>query len=210
MGPPRMWKSGPESFQVIILDPKLPGEDGLYLLQRLRGNGLDTPVLVLTARTGLAEKIRALHLGADDFMSMPFDLDDLLERLGALGRPAHCRLEIAEILEKGAASMRKTRYDLLMFGILLAFTLVTWGCGTNSTNTSPTKGSSGRQARVSCPRRDHRKLAGPGPEGKNSVQEANRPGGQAVRVVRMGVVQADSVSAFLNPARSCRRLSRDS
>ena len=79
-------------FEVIILDPELPAEDGLCLLQRWRSNGLPTPVLVLTARSGVAEKVRALNLGADDFLGMPFDLDDLLGRLRVLGKLPQGRL----------------------------------------------------------------------------------------------------------------------
>jgi DNA-binding response OmpR family regulator len=79
-------------FEVIILNPELPAEDGLCLLQRWRSNGLPTPVLVLTARSGVAEKVRALNLGADDFLEMPFDLDDLLGRLRILGKLLQRRL----------------------------------------------------------------------------------------------------------------------
>jgi DNA-binding response OmpR family regulator len=73
-------------FDVIVLDLSLPGLDGLELLQRLRGDGNLTPVLVLTARGAVGERIAGLDAGADDYLAKPFDLDELIARLGALTR----------------------------------------------------------------------------------------------------------------------------
>jgi two-component system response regulator TctD len=69
-----------------VLDLSLPGLDGLELLQRLRGDGNLTPVLVLTARGAVGERIAGLNAGADDYLAKPFDLDELIARLGALTR----------------------------------------------------------------------------------------------------------------------------
>ena len=80
-------------YEAIILDARLPNEDGLALLRRWRGEGLTTPVLVLSARAGPGEKSRALGLGADDYLALPFALDDLLDRVRDLaGRGAPLRL----------------------------------------------------------------------------------------------------------------------
>ncbi|WP_432726909.1 response regulator transcription factor [Variovorax sp. W6] len=73
-------------FDVVVLDLSLPGLDGLELLQRLRGDGNRTPVLVLTARGAVGERIAGLNAGADDYLAKPFDLDELIARLGALTR----------------------------------------------------------------------------------------------------------------------------
>lgn len=74
------------TYDAIILDLMLPKVDGLTLLQRWRAAGLKTHVLVLTARDSLDDKLRGLNLGADDYLTKPFDLAELLARIRALGR----------------------------------------------------------------------------------------------------------------------------
>jgi DNA-binding response OmpR family regulator len=77
------------SFDVIILDPNLPEEDGLRRLQGWRRAGLRTPVLVLTTRAGDADKAYALNLGADVYLTMPFELTHVFTHLRALVRARH-------------------------------------------------------------------------------------------------------------------------
>ena len=74
------------SFDVIALDLTLPGLDGLELLRRLRDGGSHTPVLVLTARGAVGERVTGLNAGADDYLAKPFDLEELVARLQALTR----------------------------------------------------------------------------------------------------------------------------
>ena len=71
---------------VVVLDLSLPGLDGLQVLDRARKQGLITPVLILTARGTVGDRIMGLNLGADDYLPKPFDLDELEARLRALGR----------------------------------------------------------------------------------------------------------------------------
>ena len=71
---------------IIILDLNIPGEDGLHLLQRMRNAGIDTPVLILTARSSVGDRIAGLNAGGDDYLSKPFDLDELEARIRALSR----------------------------------------------------------------------------------------------------------------------------
>jgi DNA-binding response OmpR family regulator len=71
---------------LILLDLMLPGLDGLRLLETLRSEGIDTPVLVLTAKGDEADKVRGLRDGADDYVTKPFALRELLARVGALLR----------------------------------------------------------------------------------------------------------------------------
>jgi two-component system OmpR family response regulator len=73
-------------YDVLLLDWMLPGVDGLTVCRRLRTAGVTTPVLVLTARGDVADRIRGLDAGADDYLPKPFDLDELLARLRALRR----------------------------------------------------------------------------------------------------------------------------
>lgn len=77
-----------EHFDLVILDLGLPDDDGLNVLSRLRKRGRSIPVLVLTARFTLQEKIRAFDLGADDFLMKPFEQAELAVRCRALLRRA--------------------------------------------------------------------------------------------------------------------------
>jgi two-component system response regulator TctD len=71
---------------VVVLDLTLPGLDGLQVLAQARGMGLTTPVLILTARGTVGDRIVGLNTGADDYLPKPFDLDELEARLRALSR----------------------------------------------------------------------------------------------------------------------------
>ena len=75
-------------FDVCVLDLGLPDEDGLHLLVRWRSQGLALPVLVLTARDAVDQRIEGLQTGADDYLVKPFDLHELASRLHALLRRA--------------------------------------------------------------------------------------------------------------------------
>lgn len=78
---------------VLILDLGLPDGDGMSLLARLRARGNDIPVLVLTARDAVTDRVAGLRGGSDDYLVKPFDLDELVARLQALRRRSggHCR-----------------------------------------------------------------------------------------------------------------------
>jgi two-component system response regulator TctD len=71
---------------VVILDLSLPGLDGLQVLEQARRGGLSTPVLILTARGTVGDRVIGLNTGADDYLPKPFDLDELEARLRALAR----------------------------------------------------------------------------------------------------------------------------
>jgi len=75
-----------DSFDLAIVDIGLPGIDGLELTRRLRTRGVSMPVLILTARDALQDRVQGLDLGADDYMLKPFELPELLARLRALLR----------------------------------------------------------------------------------------------------------------------------
>lgn len=77
-----------ETFDLAVVDIGLPGADGLTLVRRLRNEGSGLPILVLTARDTLADKVRALDLGADDFLMKPFEQAELAARCRALIRRA--------------------------------------------------------------------------------------------------------------------------
>lgn len=75
-----------EDFDLAVLDLGLPRQDGLTVLRKLRASGKDTPVLILTARDTVADRVAGLDAGADDYLIKPFDLDELSARLRALSR----------------------------------------------------------------------------------------------------------------------------
>lgn len=77
-----------EHFEIIVLDIGLPGMDGFDVLKALRSEHYEQPVLLLTARDTLVDKVTGLDAGADDYLLKPFDLDELLARLRALSRRA--------------------------------------------------------------------------------------------------------------------------
>lgn len=74
------------SFDLIVLDLMLPGMDGWEVLRWLRGAGLQTPVLILTARDDVSERVRGLEIGADDYLVKPFAFSELLARVRTILR----------------------------------------------------------------------------------------------------------------------------
>ena len=75
-----------QSFDAIVLDVMLPGRDGLSVLRQLREQRNHVPVILLTAREGLSERVEGLNLGADDYITKPFSIEELIARLRAVWR----------------------------------------------------------------------------------------------------------------------------
>lgn len=73
-------------YDVIILDLMLPKMDGITVMKEMRHGGNDTPVIMLTAKGEISDKVKGLDSGADDYLAKPFDTDELLARVRALGR----------------------------------------------------------------------------------------------------------------------------
>ncbi len=83
------FKARSASYDVIVLDVMLPKEDGYSLLQRWRRDGLTMHVIMLSARNAIEDKVHGLDLGADDYLTKPFQLEELFARLRALIRRGH-------------------------------------------------------------------------------------------------------------------------
>jgi two-component system response regulator TctD len=98
------WKKSPPD--VVMLDLTLPGMDGLRVLEEARRGGLGTPVLILTARGTVGDRIIGLNTGADDYLPKPFDLDELEARLRALHRR---RMPAAAVAEPGIGGLHWDR-----------------------------------------------------------------------------------------------------
>ena len=77
-----------ENPELLILDVMMPKMDGLEVCRTLRGEGWDRPILILTARDGVAERVAGLDAGADDYLAKPFALEELLARVRSLARRA--------------------------------------------------------------------------------------------------------------------------
>ncbi len=82
-----------ENFEIVVLDLGLPKMPGITVLQNLRGRGQTMPVLILTARESINDRVKGLDSGADDYLTKPFDLDELCARLRALQRRFSSRAE---------------------------------------------------------------------------------------------------------------------
>ena len=111
------FRANAEVFDLVVLDLMLPGRSGLEILQTLRQRHIDTPVLILTARDGVDDRVLGLDLGADDYLVKPFALPELLARIRAplrRGRRSEVlRLKTAE-LELDLVTRRAIRGERLL------------------------------------------------------------------------------------------------
>src|ERR1017187_1807962 len=97
-GEDALWMAGSSEYDVIVLDVMLPGIDGLETCGRLRADGVRTPILMLTARGEVADRIEGLNVGADDYLTKPFAFGELIARLHALTRRGDVeRLPVLEV-----------------------------------------------------------------------------------------------------------------
>jgi two-component system OmpR family response regulator len=85
-GEDALWMAGATEYDAIVLDVLLPGIDGFEVCRRLRADGVRSPVLMLTARDAVEDRVRGLDTGADDYLTKPFSLAELAARLRALAR----------------------------------------------------------------------------------------------------------------------------
>ena len=113
-----------ESFDLAVVDIGLPGADGLTLVRRLRRAGNATPVLILTARDGLADRVDALDLGADDYLVKPFELPEVAARCRALIR--RTRSATSATLQVGLLGLDLAHHTATLGGELLEITPREW------------------------------------------------------------------------------------
>ena len=97
-GEDALWMAGSSEYDVIVLDVMLPGIDGFKTCKRLRTDGVRTPILMLTARGDVEDRIAGLNVGADDYLTKPFAFGELIARLHALARRGEVeRLPMLEV-----------------------------------------------------------------------------------------------------------------
>lgn len=110
-----------ERFDAIILDVMLPGKDGFDVCRELRRNGIDTPILMLTARAQEAEKVLGLEAGADDYVTKPFGPRELRARIAALLRRARPARE-SDLVRVGDADVDFSRGEIRRAGAVVPMT----------------------------------------------------------------------------------------
>ncbi|MCU1324121.1 MAG: two component transcriptional regulator, winged helix family [Acidobacteriaceae bacterium] len=108
-----------EHFDVVVLDIMLPGLDGMSVLKQVRAHKCAVPILMLTARDSMPDVVRGLDLGADDYLTKPFQLEVLLARVRAVGRRGHTgttnELKVGRLVMD--RSQRIVRHDLREIGL---------------------------------------------------------------------------------------------
>ncbi len=124
-------KNTGHGIDAIVLDVLMPGIDGLEVCRRLRTSGDKTPVLMLTARVEVEDRVAGLDAGADDYVTKPFELDELLARLRALlrraGSPGNQTLRFADLaldpvaheVRRGERVIEVTRTEFLLLELFL-------------------------------------------------------------------------------------------
>jgi DNA-binding response OmpR family regulator len=107
-------------YDVIVLDWRLPGKDGLAVCRALRAQDVSTPILMLTARDGIADRVNGLRTGADDYLTKPFAFDELLARITALLRRS--RVAQPAVLKVGDLTLDPARRRVTRAGVLVSLT----------------------------------------------------------------------------------------
>ena len=107
-GPAGLDQVGHADYDAVVLDLMLPGLDGFALCRAMRGQDIDTPVLILSARDQVRDRVRALDCGADDYLVKPFAFEELLARLRALDRRGRNR-QTSRLLSYGPLTHRSGR-----------------------------------------------------------------------------------------------------
>ena len=99
-----------EPYDAIILDRLLPGIDGLEICKKLRKQGTHTPILMLTAKAQVIDRVEGLNSGADDYLTKPFAFEELLARIKALARRP--KTAISNVLQVGDLSLNIDTYEI--------------------------------------------------------------------------------------------------
>lgn len=108
-------------YDAILLDVMLPGQDGFALCRRLRAQGVDTPILMVTARDTVGDRVRGLDTGADDYLVKPFAYDEVVARLRALTRRGRTR-SLSAVLTAGSLSIDQEAHQAQVAGVPVSLT----------------------------------------------------------------------------------------
>lgn len=111
-----------DTYDVIVLDVMLPGVDGFEICRQLRAERILTPVLMLTARGAIEDRVAGLNVGADDYLTKPFAMEELLARINALLRRSDRRFEEAPQLVVGDLTLDLVRHEARRAGRVIELT----------------------------------------------------------------------------------------
>jgi DNA-binding response OmpR family regulator len=120
-GPAALDQAGDADYDAVLLDLMLPGLDGFDVCRGIRRQGIDTPVMVISARGAVRDRVRALDCGADDYLVKPFAFEELLARLRALDRRGRNR-QITRQLSYGPVTIDPVDHLVTLNGQALSFT----------------------------------------------------------------------------------------
>lgn len=115
-------KIGSASFDAVVLDVMMPGPDGVAVCRSLRAEGTDVPILMLTARTAVTDRVRGLEAGADDYLIKPFGLQELLARIRAVLRRSKQPAGHAQVLQHGPLTVDLRTHKVSVNGNQIAVT----------------------------------------------------------------------------------------
>ncbi|MBQ5331430.1 MAG: response regulator transcription factor [Oscillospiraceae bacterium] len=99
-------------YDVIILDVMLPGMDGFSVIENIRKEGIETPVMMLTAKSAVTDKVKGLDRGADDYLTKPFVTEELLARVRALGRRSTAGIVSSDELSFGDLKLDTASFEV--------------------------------------------------------------------------------------------------
>ncbi|HZU11528.1 MAG TPA: response regulator transcription factor [Chloroflexota bacterium] len=110
------------TYDLVILDIMLPGMDGIAICREMRDDGVETPVLMLTARSAIEDRVAGLNVGADDYLVKPFAMEELLARVNALLRRRDRGLEVSPELHVGDLALDLVRHEVRRGGRIIELT----------------------------------------------------------------------------------------
>jgi DNA-binding response OmpR family regulator len=111
-GPDGLHLAGSDTYDLVVLDVMLPGMDGIAVCRELRTYDVQTPILMLTAKGTVDDRVRGLNAGADDYLVKPFAMEELLARVNALLRRRHRDLEMTQEIRVGDLALDLIRHEV--------------------------------------------------------------------------------------------------
>lgn len=114
--------AGSGTYDIVILDVMLPGLDGLEICRQMRADGIMSPVLMLTARGAVEDRVAGLNVGADDYLTKPFAMEELLARINALLRRRDRSFEAAPQLHVDDLTLDLVRHEARRAGHVIELT----------------------------------------------------------------------------------------
>jgi DNA-binding response OmpR family regulator len=110
------------TYDLVVLDVMLPGMDGIQLCRQMREDGVQTPVLMLTARGAVEDRVTGLNVGADDYLVKPFAMEEFLARVNALLRRRNREIETTTELSVGDLTLDLVRHEVRRGGKIIDLT----------------------------------------------------------------------------------------